>query len=50
MRYNNYHKHSHYSNIRSLDVIVKPIDYIKRINVPCEMTGKEITEEINNSN
>lgn len=31
MRYNNYHKHSHYSNIRSLDVIVKPIDYIKRI-------------------
>lgn len=31
MKYNNYHKHSHYSNIRSLDVIVKPIDYIKRI-------------------
>lgn len=25
-------------------------DYIKRINVPCEMTGKEIIEEINNSN
>ena len=30
-RYNNYHKHSHYSNLRSLDVIVKPNDYIKRI-------------------
>ena len=25
-------------------------DYIKRINVPCEMTGKEIIEEIENSN
>lgn len=21
-------------------------DYIKRINIPCEMTGKEIIEEI----
>lgn len=31
MRYNNYHKHTHYSNLRSLDVVVKPIDYIKRI-------------------
>ena len=30
-RYNNYHKHTHYSNLRSLDVIVKPIDYINRI-------------------
>ena len=25
-------------------------DYIKRINIPCEMTGKEIIEEINNTN
>lgn len=25
-------------------------DFIKRINVPCEMTGKEIIEEIENSN
>ena len=24
--------------------------YIKRINIPCEMTGKEIIEEIKNSN
>lgn len=24
-------------------------DYIKRINVPCEMTGKEIIEEIENN-
>lgn len=30
MRYNNYHKHTHYSNLRTLDCIVKPIDYIKR--------------------
>ena len=30
MRYNNYHKHSHYSNIRSLDCVSKPEDYIKR--------------------
>lgn len=30
MRYNNYHKHTHYSNIRSLDCISKPEDYIKR--------------------
>lgn len=30
MRYNNYHKHTHYSNLRTLDVIVKPVDYIKR--------------------
>lgn len=29
-RYNNYHKHTHYSNLRSLDVIAKPIDYINR--------------------
>lgn len=29
-RYNNYHKHTHYSNIRTLDVIVKPEHYIKR--------------------
>ena len=30
MRYNNYHKHTHYSNIRTLDVVAKPIDYINR--------------------
>ncbi|BAO04764.1 DNA polymerase III alpha subunit [Clostridium botulinum B str. Osaka05] len=30
IRYNNYHKHTHYSNLRTLDVICKPIDYIKR--------------------
>lgn len=28
--YYNYHKHTHYSNLRTLDVIVKPIDFIKR--------------------
>lgn len=30
MRYINYHKHTHYSNIRTLDCIVKPEDYCKR--------------------
>lgn len=30
MRYNNYHKHDHYSNIRTPDVIAKPQDYINR--------------------
>jgi len=30
MRYNNYHKHCHYSNIRTLDCVVKPQDYIDR--------------------
>lgn len=30
MRYNNYHKHTHYSNIRTLDCISKPEDYMKR--------------------
>lgn len=30
MRYNNYHKHTHYSNILTPDSIVKPIDYAKR--------------------
>lgn len=30
MRYNNYHKHDHYSNIRTLDCVVKPQDYINR--------------------
>lgn len=30
MRYHNYHKHSHYSNIRTLDCVTKPEDYIKR--------------------
>ena len=29
-RYNNYHKHTHYSNICTLDCCVKPIDYINR--------------------
>ena len=29
-RYNNYHKHTCYSNLRTLDVITKPIDYINR--------------------
>lgn len=29
-RYNNYHKHTHYSNISTLDCLVKPIDYINR--------------------
>jgi len=29
MRYNNYHKHTHESNIKTLDCVVKPIDYIK---------------------
>lgn len=28
--YNNYHKHDYYGNIKSLDVIVSPLDYIKR--------------------
>jgi DNA polymerase III alpha subunit len=30
MRYNNYHKHTHYSNIITPDSIVKPEDYAKR--------------------
>ena len=30
MRYNNYHKHTHYSNIRTLDCVSKPEDYILR--------------------
>lgn len=30
MRYENYHKHTHYSNICTLDVITKPEDYMKR--------------------
>lgn len=30
MRYNNYHKHDHYGNPWSLDVIVKPEEYCKR--------------------
>ena len=29
-RYNNYHKHTCYSNLRTLDCVSKPIDYIKR--------------------
>ena len=30
MRYINFHKHTHYSNLRTLDCVSKPIDYIKR--------------------
>lgn len=30
MEYCNYHKHTHYSNLSTLDCIVKPIDYINR--------------------
>lgn len=30
LRYNNYHKHTHYSNTRTLDCVSKPEDYIKR--------------------
>ena len=30
MRYNNFHKHTHYSNIKTLDCVSKPIDYIER--------------------
>lgn len=29
-RYNNYHKHTHYSNLATLDSCAKPIDYINR--------------------
>jgi len=29
-RYNNYHKHTMYSNIKSLDVVTKPKEYIER--------------------
>ena len=29
-RNHNYHKHTKYSNVRSLDVICKPIEYINR--------------------
>ena len=28
--YYNYHKHTHYSNIRTQDCVSKPIDYIER--------------------
>ena len=31
MRYNNYHNHSHESNPKTIDCVVKPIDYINRI-------------------
>ena len=30
IRYNNYHKHTHYSNIKTLDCVSKPEDYMKR--------------------
>ena len=29
-RYNNYHKHTHYSNLRTLDCITKPEEYMQR--------------------
>lgn len=29
-RYNNYHKHTHYSNLRTLDCIVSPEEYMQR--------------------
>ena len=44
-RYNNYHKHTHYSNLRSLDVIVKPIDYINRIKELDDDKGIYFTTE-----
>lgn len=37
-RYNNYHSHKMYSNIKSLDVVTKPIEYIVRA---IELDGKE---------
>lgn len=30
LRYNNYHKHTHYSNVKVKDCVSKPIDYINR--------------------
>lgn len=30
MRYNNYHRHTMYSNLRTLDCVSKPIDYVNR--------------------
>lgn len=30
MRYNNYHKHTHYSNLKTIDSITKPEQYIQR--------------------
>ena len=29
-RYNNYHKHTHYSNLRTLDCVTKPEEYMQR--------------------
>ena len=29
-KYVNYHRHTHYSNITTLDCVVKPKDYIER--------------------
>lgn len=29
-KFHNYHKHTHYSNLRTLDCVVKPEDYMKR--------------------
>ena len=38
MRCNNYHSHKIYSNIKSLDVVAKPIEYIVRA---IELDGKD---------
>ena len=49
MRYENYHKHTHYSNTTTLDVVVKPEDYMKR----AKELGHKIyftTEHGNNGN
>ena len=35
---NNYHSHKMYSNVKSLDVVAKPIEYIVRA---IELDGKE---------
>lgn len=38
VRYNNQHRHDFYSNIRSLDVVAKPIEYAERIK---ELDGEK---------
>ena len=38
MRYNNFHKHTMYSNLRTLDCVSKPIDYINRAKELCHTT------------
>ena len=39
LRYNNYHKHTMYSNLRTLDCVSKPIDYINRAKVKLRTTS-----------